>query len=220
MSQPAILKSSKKINNYAKSDETSDGGTTVQPLLKTWVSDEVSNSIINNNNTNFNSNNSNNINNNNNDNNIFTSNIYSERRHNNIGIDTDTICIIDLIINDDTNNYANNSGGNSSPEINYFCDIPDGSQHAKAQMNMKIICIVVDSTMYNGDGVRKCSHYNNNTNIDNKNTNNIYTTPKYLKVGVEMEVTYEFVTTNDSISLFQDYSNTRKSRSVGNCNSV
>ena len=65
MSQPAILKSSKKINNYAKSDETSDGGTTVQPLLKTWVSDEVSNSIINNNNTNFNSNNSNNINNNN-----------------------------------------------------------------------------------------------------------------------------------------------------------
>merc|ERR1719491_1022158 len=84
MFYPAILESSKRINNGAKSDETSDDGTTVQPLLNTWMSDEVSNSINNNNN---------NFNNNNNDNNILTSNVYSERRHNNIGIDNNTIII-------------------------------------------------------------------------------------------------------------------------------
>ena len=50
------------------------------------------------------------------------------------------------------------------------------------------MCIIVDSTMYNDDGVRKCSHYNNNDNnnttISNKNTNNISTTLERLKVGV------------------------------------
>ena len=74
MFHPAILKSSKRINNGAKSDETSNDGTTVQPLLNTWVFDEVSNSINNNNNSN-----SNNINNNNNNNYILTSNELNER---------------------------------------------------------------------------------------------------------------------------------------------
>ena len=91
---PAILKSSKKIKNGTKSDDTSNNGTTVQPLLNMWVSNEVSYSIINNNN-NFNSNN---INNNINDNNILTSNESSERWHNNIGIDTNTVITIDLKI--------------------------------------------------------------------------------------------------------------------------
>ena len=165
MSYPTILKSSKRIKNDAKSDDTSNDGTAVHLLLNTWVSDEVSYSIINNNNNNNFS--SNNVNNNNN-NNILISNEYSERRHNNIGIDTNTIITIDLNINGATSNYANNSGGNSSPKINCFYDIPDGSQHTKAQMNMEMMCIIVDSTMYNGDGMRKCSHYNNNTTINNK----------------------------------------------------
>ena len=133
----------------------------------------------------------------------MTSNIYSERRHNNIGIDISTIITIDLKINDATSNYGNNSGGNSSPEINYFYDIPDDSHHAEAQMNIEVMYVVVDSTLYNGDGVRKCSHFNNNTTINNKNTNNISTTPKHLKVGVEVEVTCEYVAFNDSISLFK-----------------
>ena len=59
-----------------------------------------------------------------------------------------------------------------------------------------------DSTMYNGDGVRKCSHINNTT-IVNKNTNNISATPKRSKLGVEVEVTNESVVANDSISLFK-----------------
>ena len=75
MFHPVTLKSSKRIKNDNKSDDTSNNGTTVQPLPNTWVSDEVSYSIINNNN-NFNSNN---INNNINDNNILTSNESSER---------------------------------------------------------------------------------------------------------------------------------------------
>ena len=200
MFHPAILKSSKRTNNGAKSDETYDDGTTVQPLLNTWVSDKVSNSINNNNNNNPISNN---INDNDNDTNILTSNIYSERRHNNIGIDNNTITTIDLNINGATSNHANNSSGNSSPEINCFYDIPDGSQHAKARMNMEMMCIVVDSTKYNGEGVRKCSHYNNNNTINNKNTNTISTTPKHSKVEVEVGVTDEYVATNDSISLFK-----------------
>ena len=55
--------------------------------------------------------------------------------------------------------------------------------------------------MYNGDGVRRCSHYNNNTSINNKNTNTIFTAPKYSKVGVGVEVATESVATNNSISL-------------------
>ena len=68
-------------------------------------------------------------------------------------------------------------------------------------MNMKVMCIVVASTMYNGESVRKCSHFYNNTTINNKNTNTIPTTPKHSKVGVEVEVTYESVATNDSFFL-------------------
>ena len=165
MFHPAILKSSKRIKNGAKSDDTSNNGTTVQLLLNTWVSNEVSYSI-NNNNNNFNSNNIDN-----NNNNILTSNESSERWHNNIGIDANTIIAIDPKINDATSKYADNSGGISNPEINQFHDIPDGLQHVKAQMNMEMMCFVVDSIMYNGDGMRKCSHYNNNTTIDNNNQN-------------------------------------------------
>ena len=66
-----------------------------------------------------------------------------------------------------------------------------------------MMCIVIDSTMYNGDRVRKCSHYDNNTTINNKNTNNISTIPKHSKVGVEVKVATESVAINDSIFLFK-----------------
>ena len=45
-------------------------------------------------------------------------------------------------------------------------------------MNMKVMYSIVNSTMYNGDGVRKYSHH------QQQNTNNISTTPKHSKVGV------------------------------------
>ena len=126
----------------------------------------------------------------------------NESRHNNIEIDNNTFITSDLKINDATSNYANNNDGNSSSEINFFYNILNSSQHAEAQINMEVMCIEIDSTMYNGDGVRKCSHYNNNTTINNKNTNRISTTPKYSKVGVEMEVSTAIVTDN-IISLFK-----------------
>ena len=172
------------VNNSNKFDNTFNDGTI--DLDNDEASDDIFNSVNNNNNNNnFNSNN---INNNNNNNNVLTSNESSERRYNNIRIGTNPIITIGLKINDATNDDANNSGGNSSPNINCFYDIPDGSQHAKVQMNMEVICIVIDSTMYNGDGMRKCSHYNNYTTINNKNINNISTTPKCSKVGVEVKV--------------------------------
>ena len=103
----------------------------------------------------------------------MTSNKSSEYQHNNIEIDNDTIIITDLKLNDATSNYANNSDGNSSFEINCFYHIPNCSQHTKAQMNMEVMCIVIDSTMYNGEDMRNFFHYNNNPIINNKNTNNI-----------------------------------------------
>ena len=65
-------------------------------------------------------------------------------------------------------------------------------------MNMKVKCIVVDGTIYNGDRVRKYSHNDNNTTINNKNTNNISTTPNHSKVGIGVEVATESVVTNNS----------------------
>ena len=82
--------------------------------------------------------------NNNNNNNILTNNKSSERRHNNIDID------------------------------NCFYHIPDVLQRAVAHMNMEVMYSVVDRTLYNGEGLRKCSHYNNNNTMNNKNTINIY----------------------------------------------
>ena len=83
-----------------------------------------------------------------------------------------------------------------------YCLISNSSQHAIVQVNMKVMCIVVDSIMYNGEGERKCSHYDNNTIINNRNTTNISTTQKYSKVGVQVKVTTS-VATYDSISLFK-----------------
>ena len=100
-----------------------------------------------------------------------------------------------------------------SSKINCFYDIPDSSQHAIEHVNMKVMYSVVDSTMYNCDDVRKCSHYDNNTTITNKNTNNISTTPQHPKVGggggVEVA---NYVATDDHISLFKT---TPKRKNVG-----
>ena len=190
MFHPIILKSSKRINNGTKSDETSNNRTTVQPLLNTWVSNEASHSINNNNDSNNNFN-SNNINNNNN-NMIFT----SERRHNNIDIDNNTIISTDLKLNDIAGHYG------SSSKTNYFYDIPDISQRAIAHVNMKVMYSVVDSILYKGEGLIKFSRRNNDTTINNRNTNNISTTPKFSKAGVEVEVA-PAATTNDIMSLYK-----------------
>lgn len=64
--------------------------------------------------------------------------------------------------------------------MNCFYDIPDSSQFAKARMKMKVMFIAVDSNMYNGDGMKNCFHDNNNSTINNKNTNNNSITPKIL----------------------------------------
>ena len=207
------------VNNSNKSDSTSNDGTTVQPLVNTWVPDEVSNSINNNNNNSFNRNN----NNNNNDNNILTSNEYNENRHNNIEIDNNTFITSDLKINGATSNCANNNDRNSNSEINCFYGIPNNSQHAKARMNLEVMCTVIDSTMYNGDGMRKCSHFNNNTTINNKNTNTISTTPKRPKVGVQGKAMIDFVVAKDCLSLFRcrnNSSNTKTDHPVNSNNDI
>ena len=112
--------------------------------------------------------------------------------------------LIELKLSDTTINYANNSDGNFNPKINCFCDIPDSSQHAKVRMKTKVMCIIVDSTMYNVDGVRNWFHNNNNITIDNKNTNTISTTRKHLNKGMGVEVATESIATNDSLSLFKN----------------
>ena len=83
-------------------------------------------------------------------------------------IDNNTIITIELKLSDTTINHANNSDGNPNPKTNCFHDVPNSSQHTKARMKTKVICIVVDSTMYNGDGVRDCFHNNDITTINNK----------------------------------------------------
>ena len=74
----------------------------------------------------------NNIFNNYNNNNILVRNGSSEHQHNNIEIDNNTFITTDLKLHDDISNYANNSDGNSSSEINCLHKIYISSQHATA----------------------------------------------------------------------------------------
>ena len=187
------LLSEVNVNNSKKSDNTFKDETI--DMNNDGTSDDIFKSIINNNINNNNSNNNFNRNSNNNDNNILTINESNESQHNNIEIDYNTLVTTDLKLNDATSNYANNNDGNSSSEINCLYDIPDSSQYVIAQVNMKVMYSVVDSTTYNGEGVRKCSHYDNNTTI--------FTTPKYSKVGVGVEEVNESIATGNSISLFK-----------------
>ena len=71
----------------------------------------------------------------------------------------------------------------------------------KARMNTKVTYIAVDSTMYNGDRVRNCSHNNNNTTINNQNTKSISSNPTHSKVGMGMEVATKSIATDKSIFL-------------------